>query len=77
LWRGIAIAFSLTIIAVIAFLVLDEANARFGGMAVGIAIVALTSDKGRSGKLGWALDLGLMVAFLYSAIRFFRVKEEL
>ncbi|MDG1352751.1 MAG: hypothetical protein P8P70_06220, partial [Sulfitobacter sp.] len=63
--RAVAVVFSLVIIAVIAFFVIDEANARFGVMAVSISIVALTSDKGRMGKLGWAIDLGLMAAFLY------------
>ena len=65
--RAVAVVFSLVIIAVIAFFVIDEANARFGVMAVSISIVALTSDKGRMGKLGWAIDLGLMAAFLYPA----------
>ncbi|UYV39218.1 TRAP transporter fused permease subunit [Rhodobacteraceae bacterium D3-12] len=75
--RALAVVFSLTIVMVIAFFVLNEANARFGVMAVSIAIVALTSNKGKTGKFGWAIDLGLMAAFLYSAIWFFRVKEEL
>jgi len=75
--RAVAVVFSLVIIAVIAFFVIDEANARFGVMAVSISIVALTSDKGRMGKLGWAIDLGLMAAFLYSAIWFFKVKQDL
>ena len=75
--RAIAVVFSIVIICVIAFFVLDEANARFGVMAVSIAIVALTSDKGKMGRLGWVLDLGLMAAFLYSAVWFFRVKEQL
>lgn len=75
--RFLAAGFSVIIICVIAFFVVDEANARFGVMAISIAIVALTSDKGRTGKLGWALDLGLIAAFLYSAIWFFRVKQEL
>lgn len=75
--RALAALFSLTIITVIAFFVLDEANARFGVMAVSVSIVALTSDKGKMGKMGWAIDLGLVAAFLYSAIWFFRVKQEL
>ena len=75
--RALAVLFSLTIITVIAFFVLDEANARFGVMAVSVSIVALTSDKGKMGKMGWAIDLGLVAAFLYSAIWFFRVKQEL
>nr|WP_325249979.1 TRAP transporter fused permease subunit [Amylibacter sp.] len=77
LGRALAVAFSLIIIAVIAFFVIDEANARFGVMAASIAIVALTSDKGRLGKLGWALDLGMVVAFAYSALWFFQVKQAL
>ena len=77
LGRALAVAFSLIIIAVIAFFVIDEANARFGVMAASIAIVALTSDKGRLGKLGWALDLGMVVAFAYSALWFFQVKQDL
>lgn len=77
LGRALAVAFSLIIIAVIAFFVIDEANARFGVMAASIAIVALTSDKGRMGKLGWALDLGMVVAFAYSALWFFQVKQDL
>ncbi len=75
--RALAVVFSLVIITVIAFFVVDEANARFGVMAVSVAIVALTSDKGRLGRLGWAIDLALMAAFLYSAVWFFRVKSEL
>ncbi|MBR9864808.1 MAG: TRAP transporter fused permease subunit [Rhodobacteraceae bacterium] len=77
LGRALAVAFSLLIIAVIAFFVVDEANARFGVMAISLAIVALTSDKGRMGRLGWAIDLGLILAFCYSAVWFFRVKSEL
>lgn len=75
--RALAVVFSLVIITVIAFFVVDEANARFGVMAVSVAIVALTSDKGRLGRLGWAIDLALMAAFLYSAVWFFQVKSEL
>lgn len=75
--RALAVVFSLVIITVIAFFVVDEANARFGVMAVSVAIVALTSDKRRLGRLGWAIDLALMAAFLYSAVWFFRVKSEL
>jgi TRAP-type uncharacterized transport system fused permease subunit len=78
--RGVALVFSLIIIAAIAFLVLDEANARFGAMAISVVIVALTDPLAvnkRLGKFGWLIDLGLVAAFLYSAIWFFRVKAEL
>ncbi len=75
--RAVAALFSLTIISIIAFFVVDEANARFGVMAVSVAIVALTSAKGRTGLLGWVMDLGLVAAFAYSAAWFFQVKEEL
>lgn len=78
--RGLALVFSLIIITVIAFFVLDEANARFGALAISVAIVALTKPAAidaRLGRFGWVIDLGLVAAFFYSAIWFFRVKAEL
>lgn len=79
LGRIIALIFSLVVIAVIAFFVLDEANARFGVMAVSVVIVALTSPlaKGRYGRWGRGADLLLIAAFLFSAIWFFQVKATL
>lgn len=78
--RAVALLFSLIIIAAIGFLALDEANARFGAMAISVVIVSLTNPlalNSRLGKFGWIIDIGLVAAFLYSAIWFFRVKAEL
>ncbi|SDE51132.1 TRAP transporter permease [Ruegeria marina] len=78
--RGLALVFSFIIITVIGFFVLDEANARFGALAISVAIVALTKPaalNARLGKFGWLIDLGLLAAFFYSAIWFFQVKSEL
>ena len=78
--RALAFVFSLIIIAVIAFFVLDEANARFGVLAISVVIVAMTRPVAiynRLGRAGWLVDIGLVAAFLYSAIWFFRVKQEL
>lgn len=77
--RLCACLLSIVVIAVIAFFVLDEANARFGVMAASVLIVALTSPlaKGRFGPWGLAFDIALIGAFIYSAIWFFQVKSTL
>ena len=75
--------FSLAIIYTIAFLVLDEANARFGVIALSAAIVvmvqpsALSRRLARTPWLGWAFDLVLIAAFAWSAYWFFQVKQQL
>ena len=79
--------FSLTIIYVIAFVTLDEANARFGAVALSVLIVAMTQPAINSKLLlrlpkpinqaGWFIDIALVVAFLWSAWWFFKVKEQL
>ncbi|SEO38911.1 TRAP transporter, 4TM/12TM fusion protein [Salinihabitans flavidus] len=82
--RVIAALFSLSILVVIAFFVLDEANARFGIMALSALIVVLTKPLTQSTRLftripwvGWTVDAALVVAFGWAAIWFFRVKQEL
>lgn len=77
--RLLALVLSLIVIAVIAFFVLDEATARFGVMAISVAIVALTQPlaRGRAGAAGWLVDIAMVGAFVYAAIWFFRVKAEL
>ena len=71
-WLGrlCACALSLIVISVIAFFVLDEANARFGVMAASVLNVALTSllAKGHFGFWGLAFDFTLIRAFIYYAI---------
>lgn len=82
--RGLAALFSLAILVVIAFFVLDEATARFGIMALSVAIVLLTQPLAREARLftrfpwaGWVIDASLALAFLGAAVWFFRVKQEL
>lgn len=81
--RLLAVLFSLIIMALIAFFVIDEANARFGAIAISAVIVVLTrpaaslSVGARAPWLGWFLDVGLVAAFAFSAWWFFQVKEEL
>ena len=81
--RILAAIFSLIVIFVIAFFVLDEANARFGTIALSALIVILTKPSGESLRLakfpwlGWLIDCVLIGAFLFSAYWFFAVKEEL
>lgn len=83
LGRLVAGVFSLIIIAVIAFFVLDEANARFGTIAISVLIVLLSQPAARMHwfrrmpALGWGLDLAILGAFLFSTWWFFQVKEEL
>ena len=75
--------FSLVIIAIIAFFVIDEANARFGAIAVSAVIVLTTQPAAllpafwRVRFLAWAMDALIVAAFLFSAYWFFQVKEEL
>ncbi len=75
--------FSAVIITVIAFFVLDEANARFGVIAISAAIVIMTQPSAISSRFrkavwaGWVLDAILAVALMWSAWWFFQVKEEL
>jgi len=79
LGRGIALVFALAIIVVIAFFVLDEANARFGVLALSVVIVTLTQPlaRGRLGRLGWLVDGAIIAAFAYAGLWFFTVKEQL
>ena len=83
LGRAMAGLFSLAIITVIAFFVLDEANARFGAIAISVLIVALAQPAARlpalarRPALGWALDLAIIAAFAFSTWWFYQVKEEL
>lgn len=83
LGRVAAGLFSLAIILTIAFFVLDEANARFGAIAVSAAIVIMTSPAARMrglrrlAWLGWVIDGALVAGFLWSAWWFFQVKAEL
>ncbi len=69
--------FSLIIITVIAFFVLDEANARFGTIALSVVIVVLTRPAARFAPLaqkptlGWLFDLTIVAAFLFSAWWFY------
>ena len=62
LGRLLALVLSGIVISVIAFFVLDEANARFGVMAASVVIVALTSPlaRGRLGRWGQLLDVILI-----------------
>ncbi len=75
--------FALSIIYVIAFLVLDEATARFGTIAISVAIVLMTQPLSQDERLesapwvGWLVDAVLAAAFIWSAWWFFQVKEEL
>jgi len=81
--RLIAGVFSIIIVLVIAFFVLDEANARFGAIAVSVMIVLLTQPAAKLFGfrkvpfLGWMLDAAILVAFAFSTWWFFQVKEEL
>ncbi|SDI32439.1 TRAP transporter permease [Lutimaribacter saemankumensis] len=79
LGRGLALLFALAIIVVIAFFVLDEANARFGVLALSVVIVTLTQPlaHGRWGRAGWLIDGALIAAFAYAGFWFFAVKQQL
>lgn len=79
LGRGLALLFALAIIVVIAFFVLDEANARFGVLALSVVIVTLTQPlaRGRWGRAGWLIDGALIAAFAYAGFWFFAVKQQL
>ncbi len=87
-WLGIAGhvlagAFSLIIMTVIAFFVVDEANARFWVIATSVAIVLLTQPLARTARfgnmqrLGWAIDIAIAGLFVFSGWWFFQVIEEL
>ena len=76
-------AFSLTVICVIAFFVLDEVTARFSVIALS-ALIVLMTQPGESLKffenkkwLGLTFDLIIISSFVWSAWWFFKVKEEL
>ncbi|MFL2799536.1 MAG: TRAP transporter permease [Paracoccaceae bacterium] len=76
-------AFSLTVICVIAFFVLDEVTARFSVIALS-ALIVLMTQPGESLKffenkkrLGLIFDLIIIGSFVWSAWWFFKVKEEL
>lgn len=83
LGRYLALLFSGIVIYAIAIALFDEANARFGAVAFGFAIVLLrrplagnvtrSSVKG----LAWLIDALLIACFLFSAYWFFSVKEDL
>ena len=83
LGRAVAGLFSLTIIAIIAFFVVDEANARFGAIAISAGIVLASQPAatltwfGRRRWLGWLFDSIIVAAFVFAAYWFFQVKEEL
>jgi len=78
-----ACLFSIIIICVIAFFVLDEANARFATIAFSVIIVLLTRPLAYSNMyqkfkwFGWLIDGALATAFVWSTWWFFQVKEEL
>ncbi len=75
--------FALAIIYVIAFLVIDEANARFSVIAISAAIVLMTQPLSRGRRFGpapwagWLIDAVLVIAFVWSSWWFFQVREEL
>ncbi len=79
----IATGFSIAILLIIAFFVLDEANARFGAVAVSVLIVVLTSPLAkrlpfsRKPLLGNFIDAILILGFVWSSYWFHQVKEEL
>lgn len=79
---SLALIFSVLIVYSITLGLLDEANTRFGAIAFSILIVltakplASSIFKTRS-TIGWFVDLALIAALIWSAIWFFRVKEEL
>ncbi len=75
--------FSVLIMLVIAFFVIDEANARFGVIAFSVAIVLLTQPLRRIGPFrqwpwaGRAADVTIALLFAFSGWWFFHVIEEL
>ncbi len=79
----LALVFSLLVIYSITLGLFDEANTRFGAIAFGILIVMTTKPLASSGalrrltKIGWLIDILFIAALAWSAIWFFRVKEEL
>lgn len=83
LGRWIATGFSVVIMTVIAFFVLDEVTARFGAIAISVVIVLLTQPAARLPLfhrlplLGNAIDVAILAAFLFSCWYFFQVKAEL
>ena len=81
--RAAAGLLSIIVIGVIAFFTLDEVTARFGVIAISLAIVLMTQPAAKLGAfqkapwLGWLLDAVLVGAFIFSAVWFYRVKAEL
>jgi TRAP transporter 4TM/12TM fusion protein len=77
--RVLAAVFSLLIMTIIAFFVVDEVNARFGVMAISVFIVTLAEPaaRGRMGRWGWLFDAAILAAFVFSGYWFFTVKAEL
>ena len=74
-------AFSLTVICVIAFFVLDEVTARFSVIAVS-ALIVLMTQPGESLKffenkkwLGLTFDLIIIGSFVWSAWWFLRLRK--
>lgn len=83
LGRALAGLFSLVILYVIAVAALDEATARFGAVAMGIGIVALTQPATRRGasarapRLGRLWDAALLTGFAVAGWWFHEVNAQL
>lgn len=82
LGRSLGLVLSILVIYSIGFALIDEANARFGAIAFGFAVVLLSSPlasglPARLKPLGWLADALLVAAFAWSAWWFFQVKEQL
>ena len=78
----VAFAFSLIVIYSIAIALFDEADARFGAVSFGFAIVLLSRPLARAFVqswrwLGWLIDGLIAIGFVFSAYWFFQVKAEL
>jgi len=81
--RVLACLFSIAIIAVIAFFVLDEATARFWVIAISLFIVLLTQPLKNTARfenyatIAWFVDVTIAALFLFSGWWFFQVVAEL
>ena len=79
----LGLAFSCIIVYVILIALLDEANARFGAIALSISIIILSHPLAASIRherfkwLGWLVDFTLIVLFVIAGWYFFQVKEDL
>ncbi|ABV94023.1 putative TRAP transporter [Dinoroseobacter shibae DFL 12 = DSM 16493] len=69
--------FALLVICVIAFATLDEATARFGAIALSVAIVGLAHPARRGRPSGRAVDAALLAGFGCAGWWFHAVKAEL